>query len=88
MEKGLATIQLPRFESEVPASLKGKVEIALANVREQMASLALVLGEGWSGEAPDEIQKIHAELEKCGHVDSRLGNAIDSADVMVDNDES
>ena len=59
-ETDIAEAEKPEYQDELPPSVVPKSKIEMAGLKQILAELEMAMGEGWTGDAKEAIQKATA----------------------------
>ena len=62
-ETDIAEAEKPEYQDELPPSVVPKSKIEMAGLKLMLAELEMAMGEGWTGDAKEAIQKATACLK-------------------------
>jgi hypothetical protein len=74
-------VQDDKYKDEVPATLVGKIQVAIASLKEQQASLSLLLSDGWAGNAAENLTACADAVKKASDCKSKVQFYLNNADV-------
>ena len=79
LEEQQAQVKTDELKDEVPPSLGNKIDIALALLKQSMASLELIHSDEWAGDVGKVISQVAKEVQEAGATNKKAATLIGMA---------